>query len=347
MNIIGIGNVIAIMFALTLQIVMSTRITASERAEEFDELCNKQSEAINNNIADFFKYEAWNYVKKYLLSSDNINLFLKEVNETGYPHKSFINRRLKNPLNFRILRYFTDLESSSLTLSNANEIVNGFKRIFNYQSQISTAKLYQKYMERNLKEVVSFENYYALMAFLEDKSLISKDSPAMWKIINAIYSLTIRQYKSVLKTFPNDNPIFNCYLSQIMNTGGIATLKHGMIFDNSNFLFCNKELENIVQHQTGIERSRSKVYFNLTFWEYHQVVNIREITNNHQDLYIIFPDTKMMVSGPPYITRYNGIHITIVPIFMQEENKENQLVKIANAIEYFKIKEVDYLKRHQ
>ncbi|XP_043472415.1 uncharacterized protein LOC122505058 isoform X2 [Leptopilina heterotoma] len=127
MNIIGIENVIAIIFALTLQIVVSTRRTASERADEFNELYNKQYDVIDNHIADCFKNEAWNYIEEYVLSDDELQSFIIKINKTGRPSINYKNRKLLNPVDFSILRFFTYLESTTFQLRTATKQVESLK----------------------------------------------------------------------------------------------------------------------------------------------------------------------------------------------------------------------------
>ncbi|XP_043472414.1 uncharacterized protein LOC122505058 isoform X1 [Leptopilina heterotoma] len=161
----------------------------------------------------------------------------------------------------------------------------------------------------------------------------------------AIYSLLLRQYNPTFDSHSSNNPERHCFFASLRKNEMIAKVKEGITYRNAQFRLCYPELKDVIAPETEIDNnSLTLVYTKLTFSKYYQVLNIKEITDDNRDLYVILPETNYRFSDP-YRFMHNKMFIQMLPMQITEVNDIlGVLVHMANAIENLKTKEENYLK---
>lgn len=346
MNKIALENIITIIFAVTLQIVVSTRILASVRLQMANDFYNRAALAVENRINYPFILEAWDMLGNHVLSAHKLDYFFQEINKTGKPIEFFENVELINPIHFKVLRYFPLLQSRYFDINDASELfknlnLNAFGKTFD----ISFQELFNTYEKKKLNELLSFEDYYALRIYLHDYSQINLKNPLGWKIRRGILNLAIRQYREKAQLSSDTDVAELCTFYSIKSKEFISNIKKNSFMYISHFHICsggNQNYEPLIKETTS---SQYLIFNDLNIVNNFQVVSLNEITESGEDLYVILPDTKLILAKKLNPIRRSGIIIQrlIQNVHVVNVNDQRLLTSWANYVELLKNKEKQYL----
>ncbi|XP_043472411.1 uncharacterized protein LOC122505055 [Leptopilina heterotoma] len=349
MNKIALGNIITIIFSLTIQIAVSTRILPTERLEMANDFYDRKLLAIDNHINYPFKYEAWVMLENHVLSVHKLDYFLQEINKTGKPIEFFHDMKLINPIHFKVLRYFTFMESNYFDINDAGDCFKNLNsNVFNNSFEISFQHLFYSYVRMKLNELLSFEDYYALRIFLQDYSQINLENPLGWRIRRAIFNLAIRQYKERPQLSSDSDVAELCTFYLIKSEKFICDIKKNDVIRVKEFQVCsggNQKYESLIKEITPFTYL---VSYDVNILNNIQIVNLNEITESNEDLYVILPDTKLILSKKLNPVRRSGIILQrlIQNVYVLNINDQKLLTNWANKVENLQTLEKEYLEYH-
>ncbi|XP_043484985.1 uncharacterized protein LOC122512905 [Leptopilina heterotoma] len=343
---IVLGIIITTIFVVKLE---STRISQNERINEHERINFLKYKIIMEYFQHYDLTTALEILSQYIMNESEMYEFAENFNKSGNPPDWSINRQLKNPKFYETLRYERNLESLPAEYLEIyiHGIIVKLQIIFNIHNFPINALL-ERYLERNLEELISFEDYLAIAILLQDESQIYLENPAAWRMRRALYSLAIRQYSS------NSELNFNfdiCFSMHEAKRNFIDDIKIGDTFEMRYFSICSSKNKKSFSY--------SSVYNNDTMFytvrcktiitDFLLRVSLEDIVDNVEGIiYVIFPKVEFSIRRNPLIkkTEYGDTVFLITKTFPFDE-KSNWITAMANEIENYKQKEIEYFNNQE
>ncbi|XP_043472405.1 uncharacterized protein LOC122505051 [Leptopilina heterotoma] len=339
-TIIAFGRIIGISILVsTLPLLDAIRMSAEERESEFGKL-----EEIRKIVTDLHfpldGNEARPILSEYILSIEEMEPFTEYLHNTGNPPEWSIARKLKNYENYKFLKYDAHLQSLPFSVSSANEIIMELEsNVFENSPRIPNDIAYDIYMEKNLYELLTFEDYYAIMVYLQDESQINFENLAALRMKRALYSLAIRQYN------PNFIPsyILNlepCFFKEKRTERFAYSIHVGYKFEKSTFSICNSKFKESYSYSSEykIDKSFFWMHYGAIITDPAVVVSLEEILDNYNGhLYVLLPEVKLQVMdySKYWINKYGKI-VNVKVITENIVDRSSWLTAVANQIEEYK-----------
>ncbi|XP_043484666.1 uncharacterized protein LOC122512714 [Leptopilina heterotoma] len=180
-------------------------------------------------------------------------------------------------------------------LENSMSPAQAIERIHNIYSHedinlinLPIEKLFDEYLENDLFDTVSFDDYYAIQNFLTNEYITTNlPIPSLWRIKKAMYSLALRQYDSFFEL--NINRVIFCLLktnSESVDINGTLTF--------NEFIVCNHFLSNIREEYESRNTTFVTIYKLNLSRDSFLALNLQNIDKTLNQ-YIILPDTKFKI----------------------------------------------------
>lgn len=345
MKIIIPRNIVTIIFTLSLPILVSTRISLKERSYEFRKQNFLKTKATDVYIDKVDKSKAWDLLNKFVLNENEMKEFLQYFNTNGIPPEWSNGRKLMNPIHYKNLRYYFNVESSSFSIKRAIKSVKNLKLIFKNTPEVSTSYLFKSYVDKNLLEILTFEDYYTLKIYMTDISQIALlDNPVGWRIKRALYSLAIRQYSPYLSSSDNVN-YSKCFFTAFEKKEIIDNIQvHGTL-SGGNFVLCKSIFNKVRLDSSEFESTSYLVSYKVLFSKAIYIVNLNDIFDDNQEVNIILPEINYMLRNKKSAFSIDGLSYERLSIEIVNKLEDSEwLSYLANSIEVLKQKEREYFE---
>ncbi|XP_043484983.1 uncharacterized protein LOC122512903 isoform X2 [Leptopilina heterotoma] len=329
-KIILLGNIITIIFVVKLE---STGISPNERIFEYETLKALRYQVIKEYLQNYHPTTAFEILSNYILNENEMYGFAEHLNRTGNIPEWSIKRQLKNPKSYEQLRYNTYMEINSLHfLQTHKRTIDYALKIFHNLQRFSVGELFKKYIENDVKDQILFEDYLAIVNYLQDESQIDFENLASWRMRRALYTLAIRQYNY---NSPSNFIPEKCVISyRTIKRNFADDIKTGDIFKGTTFSICgvnNNSTESLITYYAIIIDPLVRV----------RLENF--VSQAYGILFIILPKVEFCIVNSPSLENSayevkESTTLTFSPIF----ERSNWLTAIANEIENYKQKEREY-----
>lgn len=322
----------------------STRISQNERINGLKRITFLRFKIIVEYFLHYDLTTALEILSQYILNESEMYEFVENFRRTGNPPDWSIQRKLKNPKFYETLRYDEKLESPPSEYLEIYILGISFKlqTIFHIHD-FSVNPLIERYVEKNLDELISFEDYLAITILLQDESQIYLENPGSWRMRRALYTLAIRQYSSNFELNFKSEICFSVLEEKIRFAKNI---KIGDTFDMGVFSICSSEYKELYSYSSLYNHDTTfhMVRYKTKITDFLLRVSLEEIVDNVEGIiYVIFPKVEFFVRRNPFIkTSKNGDTAFITTKTVPFDENSNWITEMANEIENYKQKEREY-----
>lgn len=330
---------------IALTVTESLRIPAYDRVDEFMDLQGLKYNLIMTYLPNSDVEKTLDLLSQFVLDESELNEFVRHLQQTGEPAQWMMDKKLKNPKLYELLRFEISTELIPLNRNTAMErIVNLKINAFANSPKVHFHQIWDAYVNEKLNELISLEDYYAIRILLKDHSQINVENPVGWRIRRAIYSLAIRQYSL---NFNHDRPLAYCFQRKIISKSDVNQFKKNEILQFDEFLICrNKQVfsgSNINPYV--IHQDDFLAYIDILNTDSRLMVSLDEIIKFEDDIifFALFPKTSFKVDDAKFFTTSGGLTSYLSFKTMPTTISNSQLLAfMANSIEEYKEKEEEY-----
>ncbi|XP_043484974.1 uncharacterized protein LOC122512903 isoform X1 [Leptopilina heterotoma] len=335
-----LGIIITIIFVVKL---VSTEISPSERINEYETLKALRQKVIKEYLTNYDLATAYETLSHYILNESEMYAFAEHLNRTGNIPEWSIKRQLKNPTFFEILRYAPFLGKLTDYVHTRRYNIDLYSNRLNYFLKFPINKLLKSYMKKDIKDIIVFEDFVAIIVFLQDESQINFNNPAAWSMIRALYSLAIRQYSS--------NSILNykpekCFFKRKETKSYGDNIKINDIFKKVTFSICKSNYTESYSYYSLLKNNSLSylMTYETIITDPLVRVSLEDILENRDGkVDVLLPKVELSVISSPKIKksiRESTVFVTLAcsPIY----ERSNWLTAMANEIEKYKQKEREY-----
>ncbi|XP_043472500.1 uncharacterized protein LOC122505108 [Leptopilina heterotoma] len=346
-TIVVLGNIITILLIVLIGKLESTRISPSERLYELGCINSVKNNVIKKYLPNYDLKKAFGILSQYIMNEVEMYGFAEHLNRTGNPPEWSKTRKLKNYEYYNFLRYNSPLEAYELSAQQAEMRINYLRgRYFQNAPALDPQILIESYNERNLNDLMLFEDYYAIIILLKNILTLDVDNPASWRIKRALYTLAIRNYN------PNsdlNDTSKSCFFRDVKTETSINDMNLGDVFETTSFIICSSQLK---------ENKNSYDYENINFQLYWlnnkllitdsiAMVSLEDVLQLDGEIYVILPKVDLKVVSDKAFLIKNGIRNVYVKFETSTiYEKSNWLTYLANQIEKYKTMEKEYFNTH-
>ncbi|XP_043484748.1 uncharacterized protein LOC122512761 isoform X2 [Leptopilina heterotoma] len=236
------------------------------------------------------KVLAMDILDNYVFDSyEDLFIFGKKITE-GSEGSEFHKCSLHDSNLYEKLRFEGNIENKNCL--NLNLVI---KRIHNIYSReeinlinLRIKRLFFDYVENDLFDTVSFDDYYAIQDFLTNNYITTNLSfPSLWRIKKAMYSLALRQFDAISSTASSTETLY-CLPK---NDSKRITDNGFLTFDE--FIICHNDLSNVDNYGIQFNNNPSTRIYKLIIKQLFLVVHLK-IIDKDLNSYVIFPGTEFM-----------------------------------------------------
>ncbi|XP_051160415.1 uncharacterized protein LOC127280983 [Leptopilina boulardi] len=329
---------------ITKPVMAKVNFSPTDRKELYFKFFHHRYYLIDNQfIEKCNKTTAMHILKHYSFSTlIKLSVFAKDLNKFGFAPSTYDNQWLNNPKLYEKLRFYSYVEIGLYQRKAIELIENIYSQEDISLINIPPGSAFNDYMANQLFDTISFDDYYAIRIFLSNPNANTDiDTPDVWRIKKAIYSLAIRQYDSFKKA-ENKQIILYCKKTNVFQK--TTNLKRRIISTNA-FLYCNEDSsEWDYYYQILSEENESHIPVSLQFFKIilnypFLVIDVKNI-DAHSKHYIILPSTKFRFMGGKFtfIDQTNIHFLNMQSPSHYYISHNDWLAKVANSVSHYENK---------
>ncbi|XP_051160401.1 uncharacterized protein LOC127280980 isoform X1 [Leptopilina boulardi] len=331
---------------ITKPVIAKVNFSPTERKELYFKFSLSRSSLIDDHLIEKCnETTAMHILKHYSFSRlRELTVFANDLKELRYTPAKYDKQWLNNPELYEKLRFYSYVEIGLYERKAIERIENIYSQEDISLINIPPGSAFDDYMANQLFDTISFDDYYAIRIFLSNPNANTDiDTPDVWRIKKAMYSLAIRQYDSFKKA-ENKQIILYCKRTNDIQKTTFVNLKHKMISTNA-FLYCNEDssewdyYSQILSEENESHIPVSLQFFKIILNDPFLAIDVKNI-DAHSKHYIILPSTKFRFIEEKFtFIQQTNIHCLIMksPSHKIIIHKD-WLATVANKVSYYEDK---------